>query len=799
MKKKNLKVLSILAIGFMITSCDQTKPNSQTSETNSSQSSSSSEIKKEYSNTVGGIVNFLNDAVTIDNYTVTFYYEDEEAFYKYDPYYVYGSLIDGGYIVVDNFFSKGKGALFAFSNNETEKSVDIGTIYALQDNLGRINYPGSTLTVNPLKYYTNKGGLKKTINENLFETEGDKIISTDKTFNYYLAALSGYQSYIEDGDSPAISLKYSNNTLTCNLMVYDDDQTTLIDYQGADFVIKDIGATSYKNADNYLNNSAADFAESPTFTNDNCPDLLGEKWSLDVTRSTINNKDNTKTVSTTVKYDFDNKTDKKGVSWEQFDNNGVLLYTLCYQVDGKGLYSSSLNNMNEVIKEYYNGESITAFQGFKDYFLPELWKKNSSDTYKYYGLDAATILYDLTMWKMDTVEVRDLTAHVTKKDNVDIVTSFSAILYTPTYSMSGTTIDEKYEYLEVKINTPARDINTSLADKLPDNVPGVTDRLKTAIDTFNDESKSYKVHTEQFDTIANSMYMTSDETFMKDYYLNKTTKNNATTYRGMKMVGDDILYFKVINGEVKATSSLSKHDTVLNQRKKWNCAPAVYEKEEGTDNTFHPNGNVKLIPNNMPLKAIDTPSNIRVTLNDSGATKDYLANIKYRVSTFAGYIVDDYTLTYDWGTNGEGVSLDSNIASKVEALSPLSEEELPSSWLEDLSGVDKILKSEGFNDNQIAALPYVYNPACSGNYECYLIGGVSICSSLDANQPLSVRQQFQKDYVDLLSSEKMTSLGWARSAGNDDIPLFKNTKLEITLLVGSEADYGLRVYPYIVE
>ena len=795
MKSKSLKILSLLALGTLITSCGEGNNSSNSIEesTDSSSSSSSSE-RNEFTNTIKGITDFLNFAVEVDNYTVTYYYEDEETFFKYDPYYVYGSLIDGGYIVVDNFFSSNKGALFSFSNNETEKSVDIGNIYALQSVIGKIYYPDTTLTVNPLKYYTNKAGLKLKITEDLFEEENGKIISTDKNFNYYLAALSGYQSYIEEGDSPAISLKYTNNTLVCNLMVYDEDNTTLIDYQGADFVISDIGETIYQNGENYLMNAASDFAESSSFTNDNCPELLSDKWSLDITRSTIN-KDSSKSVTSTVKYDFDNETSKKGVSWEQFDKDGVLLYTLCYQVDGKGLYSSSINNLNEVVKEYYDGETISAFQGFKSYFTPELWKKDSQNTYKYYGLDAATILYDLTMWKMDTVEVRDLTAHTEKKDGIDIIKSFSATLYTPTYSMSGTTIDEKYEYLEVEIKSPAREINTSLADALPENVPGVTDRLKSAIDCYNDTSKSYKIHTVQYDTITDSTYMTSDETFMEDYYVIKSTKNNVTDYRGMKMIGDEVVYFKVINGEIKATSSLSRHDTALNQRQTWNCSPAVYEKEEGTDNTFHPNGNVKLIPDNMPLKAIDTPSNIKVTLND----QDYLDKITYRVSTFGGYIVDDYTLTYDWGTNGEGVSLDSDIASKLESLTPLSEDELPKTWLEDLSGVDKVLKANGFNDNQIAAIPYLYSPATSGNFKCYAIGGIRVSSPCDANQPSEIRKQFQSDYVELLTSQEMVDAGWVRSSGNDDIPLFKNTKLEITLLIGSEADYGLTIFPYIVE
>ena len=261
------------------------------------------------------------------------------------------------------------------------------------------------------------------------------------------------------------------------------------------------------------------------------------------------------------------------------------------------------------------------------------------------------------------------------------------------------------------------------------------------------------------------------------------------------MIGDEVVYFKVINGEIKATSSLSRHDTALNQRQTWNCSPAVYEKEEGTDNTFHPNGNVKLIPDNMPLKAIDTPSNIKVTLND----QDYLDKITYRVPTFGGYIVDDYTLTYDWGTNGEGVSLDSDIASKLESLTPLSEDELPKTWLEDLSGVDKVLKANGFNDNQIAAIPYLYSPATSGNFKCYAIGGIRVSSPCDANQPSEIRKQFQSDYVKLLTSQEMVDAGWVRSDGNEDIPLFKNTKLEITLLIGSEADYGLTIFPYIVE
>ncbi len=798
MKRKNLKIIPLLALVALMASCGNTTSSDTANKSDNGTSNTSTTDKKTtYDNTIYGIVDYLNDAAKADNYTVSYYYEDEEAYFKYDSYYVYGSLIDGGYIVVDDFFAEGEGALFSFSNNDAEKSVDIGTIYALQSS-GKVYYPGTTLTVNPLKYYTASDGIGGEITDSLLTEENGKIISTDKSFNYYLAALSGYQSYIEEGDSPAISLKYQNNTLICNLMVYDEDNTTLIDYQGADFVISDVGTTTFINGENYLKYSASDFASSPAFENKNCPELLSDKWSLDITRSTIN-KDSSKSVSAKVKYDFDNQTTKKGVSWEQFNKDDVLLYTLCYQVDDNGLYSSSINNMNEVIKEYYNGESITAFQDFKNYFTPELWKKDSENAYKYYGLDAATILYDLTMWTMNTVQVTDLTAHTEKVDGVDIIKSFSAVLYTPTYSMSGVTVDEKYETIEIEIKTPARDINTSLADKLPENVPGVTDRLETAIDRFNDKTKSYKVHTEQYDTLNEYTYMTSDETFMKDYYLNKTTKNNATTYRGMKMVGDQILYFSVINGEVKATSSLSNHDTVLNQRKAWNCSPAVYEKEEGTENTFHPNGNVKLIPENMPLQAVDTPSNIKVTLNDSGVSKDYVNNITYRVSTFAGYIVDDYTLTYDWGEDGSNVTLDSDIASKVEALQPLTEAELPKTWAEDLSGVDKVLKSGGFSDEQIAAIPYLYMPACSGNYKCFNLGAVRVCSSGDINQPESVRKEFQSDYLKLMTSQDAIDAGWVRSEGNEDIPLFKNTKLEITMLVGTEADYGITVYPYIVE
>lgn len=797
MKRKDLKIISLVALVTMMASCGEKTSESQPNKTDNTTNTSTTDKKNTYDNTIYGITDYLIDAAATDNYTVSYYYEDEEAYFKYDSYYVYGSLIDGGYIVVDNFFSEGEGALFSFSNNEEEKSVDLGTIYALQS-AGKVYYPGTTLTVNPLKYYTDENGLHGTIYDSLFTEENGKIISTDKTFNYYLAALSGYQSYIEEGDSPAISLKYQNNTLICNLMVYDEDNTTLIDYQGADFVISNVGTTTFENGSNFLKYSAEDFASSPAFENKNCPELLSDKWSLDITRSTLN-KDNSTTVTAKVQYNFDNLTEKKGVSWEQFDKDGVLLYTLCYQLDANGLYSSSINNMNEVIKEYYQGESITAFQDFKNYFTPELWKKDSDTTYKYYGLDAATILYDLTMWQMNSVQVLDLTAHTEKTDGVDLIKSFSATLYTPTYTMSGTTVAEKYEYVEIKINSPAKDINTTLADKLPDNVPGVTDRLETAIDRFNDDTKSYKVHTEQYDTINKYTYMTADETFMKDYYLNKTTKNNTTVYRGMKMVGDQVVYFRVINGEVKATSSLSSHDTVLNQRKEWNCSPAVYEKEEGTENTFHPNGNVKLIPENMPLQGIDTPSNIKVTLNDSGVSKDYVNNITYRVSTFAGYIVDDYTLTYDWGEDGNNVTLDSDIASKVEALQPLSEEELPKTWAEDLSGVDKVLKSGGFSDEQIAAIPYLYSPACSGNYKWFSEGAVRICSSGDINQPENIRKQFQSDYLKLMTAQEAIDAGWVRSEGNEDIPLFKNTKLEITMLVGTEADYGITVYPYIVE
>lgn len=803
MKKHNIRVVSLLALVAMLGGCG-TKESTSSSASGDDKTSDSGSVSRDYDNSIEGITNFLNDAADADNYTVSYYYEDEEYVFQYDKNYVYGSYIDGGYIVVDNFFDDTTGALFAFTNNKDEKSVDLGNIYAVSNN-GKVSYPDSTLYVNPLKYYIYGDYIGEFVQESYFTMENGEIISTDKTFIYYIAALSGYQSYVSDGDSPAISFKYTNNTIVCNMMAYEEDGVTLSDVQGADFVIHDVGTTHFTNGDNYIKNSSKDFGGKASLTEASCPSLLSQKWSLDISRSTVNS-DGTTSLSGKVEYDFDNFSDKKGVSYKLYDKNDVLTYTLCYQIDEQGLYSSSINNMNEVVKEYYS-ENISAFLAFQSHFEPYLWKKSSATTYTYHGLDAATIIYDLTMWDMSSYQIEYLKANYENQDGVDVVTSFTASLYTPTYTLDGAVVDEKRELVEIKINNPARDIDSSLGEKLPDNVEGVTDRLKTAIDRYNDDTKSYKVHINRYDALKKYTYQTTDQTFMKDYYVSKKTTYNennegTTVYRGMKMVDDGVIYFSVINGKVTATSSVSKHDTAMNQREYWQCSPAVYDKQEGSDDVFLPNGNVKLIPDNMPIHLLDNPSDLKVTLygEGTGAVQNYLKSITYRVSTFAGYIVDDYTYTYDWGTDGNGVTLDSDIASQVEALTALKDEELPKSWSDDKTdGLIATFKQNGFTDAQIAAIPYLYSPALSGNYKTFNMGYLNVCSDGDINQTTETQQQWQTDYITLLESDEMKALGWVRAAGNDELPVYKNANLEISVQVGSTADYGLNLFPYLVS
>lgn len=782
---KNKKLLALTSLFVLLSSCSVVD--------NKGNKEENKEEEKVFSNTAQGIADFLNYAGKKDNYTITYYYGDEAYHNYYDSRYVYNDYIEGGYVVIDNFFED-QGGLFSCSLDEENDSITISTIYALTQN-NEVTYPDSTLTINSLKYYLFGGYVKDPIDRSLFFKENGQWISTDKTFNYYMAALGGYQSYVEDGSSPAISYLYEDGKLTFNMMAYEEDGVTLSNARGADFTLSDVTTTKFEPIENYLTYSANDFASQPSLTKGNCPDLLSEKWSLNVKREIVDSQNKVTSTRAKVQYDYNNEDDgKKGVCWKQFDNNDNLVYTLFYQVNNSGnLYSSSLNPMNELVPETY-AQQVTVFNTFQDFYNPTLWKKIDNNTYQYFGLDTLSMLYSLTMWNFDSQLAESFICKTETVDGKEVIKGFEAIVTTTSFTVGGTEVDEVREKLTVDIVSP-RDIDTSLTERRP-TIDGVTDRLQTAIDKINDKTKAYTVRGKQVEVKTGDVYDDFEETFSPDYYLKKQKKNGKETYRGFKMVDGKALYFYVDkNSKVHATSALTTYDTALSHYKSWDCVAEVYDQDSTNANLFTPNGNVKNIPDNMPLYAADTPSNIKVYLHgkDEGKLANLLDKIEYRVSTFGGYLVDDYTLEYDFGDDGNGVSMDSSIAAQVTALEPAKEEDLPSSWTSDPSGIDSILLSQGYTEAQIAALPYFYSPATCANWKAMDLGGVNIYSDCETNLSSAVRKQFQSDIVKQLKSDKYKELGWTQGTASEGVPLFNNEKLKMSILIYSEADYGITV------
>lgn len=805
-KVKKLFVLSLLAI---LTGCNNVTNSENNSIVSSTPTSSPTfsnvdYTSKKYENSIKGVSEFLNDMKDAKNYTVSYDYEGDNFRTFVDSNYIYYESEEDGYVIIKDFFNnsdKARNAVFSFKNDEENKSITPSSIYYLTTNTGREVYPENLTYNNPVDYYLYGGYVKNpSLGEENFSLENNYIVSTNHDLNYYIASLAAYGSYIEDGSAVALSYSIENNNkLVVNLMVFADDGVSLLPADGAQFEIYDISSSHFENAENFINNSASDFAEQPIIDSNAFSAFSASQWSLDITRDYSDDKGNITKKNYIIKYDYDTtKGHDNGVSWKEYNTNNALLYSLYYKADEQGkVYTTEINYKNEEIDSLMDGE-ISAFNSFNSYNKAFLWKKNNSGTYSYYGQNISSILASLTMLNYDNTNVNYLKAYTKQVDGKEVVDYFEALLFTPSFTLEGVITDASYEVVKVKVNynTEIRNIDTTLGSKLPDNVQGVTDRIKTAIDRSNDKTKSYSVTSEQFNTKTNKMYKVTTQTFTNDIYLVKTVTEGVVDYRGIKKVNDKIVYFKVENGKVVALSDENTNDTVLNQYPIWDCSPAIYEKTG--ENSFSINGKIKEAEKHMPIKASDAPSYMTINLDPK---TNYLDTITYTVDTFGGYLVYNYTYKYNWGTNEKPVDIEDSeikdLKTQIENLSALKENELPKTWKDDRSNIVSKLQSMGFTDKQIESIPYLYAPSLSGNWATFDVAAqaINIYSRGNNNKTQQEQYEYVKKYRELVDSNEWKEKGWyfASKDPEAEIYTYKNNKTNLTMLIYSNADYGITI------
>lgn len=801
MRKNNkIKYLLVLSTVFMLAGCNKGGSN------------------ENYSNTIDGVISFIKKAAETKNYTTSYTYEDNEYKNYYNENYLYYGSQKAGYVVIDNFFSDtNEGAVLSFTVDEDNKSIFLGTAYGIsQKGETEITYPDSLIYLNALDYYMNEGYESGVLSADMFEQNSSFIYSTDVTFNYYVAALGGFGDYISDGSAAGLSYTLKDNTLAVSLIIYDLDGETLVEADGTTFYISDVGTTTFEYCENYLKSAKEDFSEQPLLDSSALDALLvEEKWSLDIERDSCDKNGTITSKNYKVLYDYDNvTTGKKGITWKQYlSSNDSLNYSLIYEADENGtVISKELDHNNEIKQTIATDSSgnygkITAFNTFKNYYGDRMSKRVGKNKYQYFGQSRASILNALTMYDYTNININYLYIYTKTVDGNEVVDYIEALLYTPGFSISGVTMTETYELVKITVNygDDIRDIDTTMSEPLPSNVEGVTDRIQTAIDRINDNTQSFKRTIEQYDTLKKAMYATYEETFTPSLYLKKETKNSNVDYRGIKTLDDGSnMYFVIQNGKVLATSSSNDFENIVDKYPTWECSPAIYQKVSGEENTFEINGRVKDAYFYMPIKASDTPTNLKITLD---ATTDFISTISYTINTYGGYIVDDYDISFEWGSEENVIEASDdeieNLQGLIDNLAPLSEDELPTSWTEDLSDVDEYLLKNGFTQTQIDAIPYLYHPALSGNwinyerasgiYDIYSTGEKDIESD-------TKRKAFYTDYQEIFKSEKAINDGWEYSTkdNEEDIITYINSSKNMTIQLYDEADYGITVFNYVI-
>mgnify|MGYP007025034301 CR=1 FL=1 len=482
-----------------------------------------------------------------------------------------------------------------------------------------------------------------------FATFGDEgaLYSSNDSLIYIVACSVGRGSAYTSGSYSGVDFLFEEDGLHVCLLKTDDNGA-LKEIDGTRGVISNIGTAKDDTIEAFF---APSYSLGEELSEDASEMLLSSSLHSETRISTYDGTN--RTLSNTIVVDYDENNLRATVS----SSSAKQEATYSRGKDGNAV-KKYLDGRNKVAEDAWTSESFDTYvKKSKDFFKRKEFRKINDNTYRYFGLDANTLLFpycqiDLSSYSFSTVDVT-LGANG-KVSSIEATTDLIA---------SSSDSSSYYQMIFAIDGFKTADTIASKTPLTP--IQGIDSELKTAFDTFKNKNNNVKIHFID-DMLGGDKYQQytdyyfTSSVILRDMKYAVTTSNPNTDdheYSGYYETGNGVsgFYINKKNDTIAPTSTADKNDSIANHwlDKTFTLSTDVFEKDtsDETGKTYKIRDGVDDISNQLAFLSNKETSNLDpstfvMKLDASGR----ISEIHY---TFVSMATRNATLTFEYSSNLE--------------------------------------------------------------------------------------------------------------------------------------------------
>ncbi len=562
-----------------------------------------------------------------------------------------------------------------------------------------------------LDYFQLLGEKGFTFTTSDFASFGDSgaLYSSNDSLIYILAYSLGRGSSYSSGSYSGVDFLFEEDGLhVCLLKTNDDGSLKEID--GTRGVISNIGTAKDETVESFF---APSYSLGEELSEAASEPLLSSSLHSETRMSTYTYGEKSTTLTNTIIVDYNEDNLRAIITSPSSSTKQEITYTRGKNGNAVDKY---LDGRNEVAESPWTSESFDTYvKKSKNVFKRDQFRKIKDNTYRYFGLDANTLLYpycqiDLSSYSFSIVDI-----------TVDANNKVSKIEATTDWvSSASSSGDETYTQTIFEID------NFKAADSLPNKTPltpitNIASELKTAFDTFKNKNVNVKIRFED-DFTSGSTYQAYRDYYFTGNLIVKDIKQAVTSsnpndddheYSGYYNTGNGVsgFYINKTKDTITPTSNADISDSIANHwiDKTFTLSPDIFEKDTSDEKgkTYKIRDGIDDISNQLSFlrdkeRAKADPSTFTMKLDDNGR----ISEIHYN---FVALATRKATLTFSYSNNLE-------IPSYVtEKLKTVKNWVIVENWKQESQGIyDQLV--ELFGQDFADLLPYYFTEDTATNW-----------------------------------------------------------------------------------
>lgn len=685
MSKKFLLIFNFL---LLVTSCNNVDSSTNNS-TNASSSPTSSE-RFSSSNSVdtkSAIFNFLKQAGTKNNYSIDFTWKNKKYTDVHTDSYFYFNLNDYGYVNLPLASDETKTGLYQVLFNNGEKT-QLGSLLLYTPDIGDTIIESSTQRDNSFTSFSN-------LNPSIFNKKNGAYNSEDSTvINIFSYALGLTDWNRNKAFSGVDIIDFSNDSLTFKLIQPSNVNPKLVlTSEELTGKIYNIGSSKEEKMEKFQSEfklpseiMKGDDTSSPLTVFESQTHLMTK------TKIVLHTGDQNKEVSNSeLKIDLE----EGNFAIKQEENGNVVGENYVTNMETGELALEVLDATNKVIQEDvgFTIEDVTTPWNL-NWSLKE-FRKNSDDSYHYYGMNPNTLFSAFTQTNLENVQLLGVDAFVL--DN-----KISKLVAT---SIRQT--DDKGNAYYYTFETEVDYTTKPTFDKITpyERIEGKTDIIENALSMFKDDNYRIEVNDKSnLGTVNSTIYKTDN------VYVSVSTNSNKLSATGYYYTNGTSQGFSISGDEIVPQGEEVKKTIKEIASEKFAISPNVFDIADDNSYAFIRNNVYKVGSYFVFSDSVEASgSNFKFNIDpDNYVFKS--ASASYNLMNF---VKGEVSETFFYESLGETVEVPEQIMTLLKQLKPFKE---PTSWQEENLELYNSLVSV-FGKDLAEQVPYYYSSSLYGNWQ----------------------------------------------------------------------------------